>query len=220
MADRHAPCACSHLRPCAALLLTHSGSPYTLAQAQSTLLASPVFSGRLAFEHGDAGQALSRYPVAHFQTAVLAHSLWYFSSEDAVKATLMALRKAGVQCIALAEWSWSVSRLEAVPHLLAALTQTLVPDDEANIRLPLSPAHIKQLAVEAGWTVAHEELLPSPTLKDGVWEVGSARAMGKPAAPTPSVALQRHLDALETCFDGRLSPSNVQTMDVWAAVLA
>lgn len=159
-----------------------------------------------------------------FQTAVFSHCLWYFLSEEDVKAAFMALKKAKVDHLAIAEWSLQVSRMEAVPHLLAALTHSLNGDKEANVRLLLSPSAIKLLALEAGWKLSHEELVPSPKLKDGVWEVGGALAIkkeltnGQETRSENETAIIRHLEALESSVATLGSAKDVQTMDVWAAV--
>jgi len=65
----------------------------------------------------------------------------------------------------------------AYPHVLAALAraacEALIVDSEENIRTPVSPAAIMQLAKEAGWTLQKEAMIrPDDDLEDGRWEVG------------------------------------------------
>jgi hypothetical protein len=192
--------------------LTHAlaGAPFTLAEAQACLLASPL-GARVTFEHSDAPSYLASTPLK-FATAVLSHSLWYFPSQAAILDTFVALRKAGVRHLALAEWSLSIGHLDALPHLLSVLTQSLDvgPDSEANVRCPVSPAVLRRLAEQAGWTLSHEETLAQPSLRDGEWEAAAGRAL---RGETP--LMQTHSDALTAACERTKS---IACMDVWAAV--
>ena len=123
--------------------------------------------------------------------------------------------------MAIAEWGLQVSRIGAIPHLLAVLAQSLVKSEVANVRLVLPPKLVKQLAQEAGWTLHHEQTLPSPRIKDGIWEVQAALAIksnGASNESSNSFAMDQHLEALQLAVDATGGASNVQTMDVWAAV--
>lgn len=212
--------------------LFFEGSPFTLAQAQGKLLASPLFQHRVSFMQGNTVELLPNFNPGFFQTAIFSHCLWYFPSEKDVKASLAALKKAKVRNLAIAEWSLQVSRMEAIPHLLAAMTHSLNNDKVANIRCMLSPIAIKRLALEAGWKLSYEQLLPSPKLKDGQWEVEGALAMMETKKKKKKewmtdeeeiksendIAIIRHLQALESSVATLDSTKDVQTMDVWVAV--
>jgi hypothetical protein len=169
-----------------------TGSPYTLAQAQSHLSDGPLGS-RITFVNTD--------PIRHLSTltprkgsdesgdqfsydyAVFALCLWYFSTSSEIKETLEAVsRHARVVCIA--EWSMAPSRAfpgESYPHLLAACAQAAlaarlpIGTSDANIRTLATPPMLKRLLSEIGKgkSAATQEGLFTPDEKtlDGSWEV-------------------------------------------------
>jgi len=153
------------------------------------------------------------YPASHFQAAIFSHCLWYFPSKEAIKSAFLALREAKVEQLAVAEWSLRVSRLEAIPHLLAVLMQGIDVDEEANVRLPISPISIMEIAKDAGWKLSQQRIISSPEMQDANWEVGTALAM-----KSEKDIVKSHLHALQSSIAAIGDENHVRTMDVWVAV--
>jgi hypothetical protein len=122
----------------------------------------------------------------------------------------------------VAEWSLSISQIEALPHLLAVLIQGVLKlDESANVRLPLPPKDIIRIAGEAGWTLSQQSILSSPKLKDGEWEVYAAQSVIKEYqsnSKDQDASLDAHVAALEGSLSRLESKNKVKTMDVWAGV--
>ena len=73
-----------------------------------------------------------------------------------------------MQTLLIAEWSLSISRSAALPHLLAVLLQSMDPLPEGNIRTVLSPRGYIDAAKRAGWeVVGTRTLTPAAELEDG-----------------------------------------------------
>lgn len=193
------------------------GSPFTLAQAQGHILKSEL-GDRISFERATAPEFFAngeRQKEKAFDIAVLSHCLWYFPTKEAILETFVTLRKASVKKIFLAEWALSISDTAALPHLLAVLMQSFASKEEANVQSPLSPEALRELAIQAGWSVKSEGVLQSPLgMRDGEWEVYAAKALGSGDA-----AMECHRDALSRCLENVGGKRNVKCMDVWWAVL-
>jgi len=155
------------------------GSPYTLAQAQEHISNSPVGS-RITFirttpiKHLAALQP-NAYP---YDYAVLAHSLWYFSSPEEISETLSVLAKYAKE-ICIAEWSLAPSKnypTESYPHVLAAFAMGFlavrqpIGTSTSNIQTLISPAGIKELTGVLS-CVKETFITPKETVLDGKWEV-------------------------------------------------
>ncbi|TFK56220.1 S-adenosyl-L-methionine-dependent methyltransferase [Heliocybe sulcata] len=149
------------------------GSPYNLGQAQAHLSAGRLGS-RITWVQADPLDFLSSISEP-YDVAVLAHSLWYFSSPVLIRDTLRLLaRKAKKVCIA--EWSLSYTAAEAGAHVLAALTQAGLECHKnvstSNVRTVVSPKAIQRLAGVAGLELIEEGLVtPDEDMYDGKWEV-------------------------------------------------
>src|SRR5262249_36570724 len=126
-----------------------------------------------------------------YDTVVMAHCSWYFSSVDQLQAQLEAA--AGwASRLCLSEWDMHPYTFAQVPHYLAVLAQgqfepwqqrrTGVPSS-ANARTPLSRRRTLALIAAAGWTIRADEQVDSSPLQDGGWEI----AMCRDAAATPDV---------------------------------
>lgn len=112
-------------------------------------------------------------------TAVLIHSLYYFSSRTQISELFKTLfQLPSIQRLLIAEHALSVSRDDQIPHVLAAkalgaLSESLdSASNTSNIRTLVTPDEIRTLALEAGWSVANEgTFTPVNELQDGRWEV-------------------------------------------------
>ena len=103
------------------LRYVHTGSPYTLGQAQQHLKKSAL-GPCITFVQADPLHHLSQADTQRYTTAILAHSIWYFSSPSTLSALLSSLATR-VKRICIAEYALSSADMRAAPHVLAALTQ-------------------------------------------------------------------------------------------------
>jgi hypothetical protein len=172
-------------------------------------------------------------PIGTYTTAYFAHSLYYFPSSAALVQCFKSLLDAGVKTLLLAEWSLSISKHAALPHLLAVLLQSIDPISQGNVRTVLSPAAYVDVATQAGWeVVGSRTFTPNVELEDGKWETGFAksiarkREIGKQAVQmvgersTESVrleSLRAHADALEASMISEAGVDGVECMNVWTA---
>ncbi|KAF2180670.1 S-adenosyl-L-methionine-dependent methyltransferase [Zopfia rhizophila CBS 207.26] len=152
------------------------GSPFTLRQAQEKLKVSEV-GEMITFHQAEPLQILKDVAEGEkYDAIVLCHCIWYFSNREEVSNTLKAA-KGRARKLCIAEWSLSSPHLSAQPHILAALTrgtcEAHIPDSDQNIRSPLSPSTIMNLAKEAGWKVQTDVIVsPGEDLEDAKWEIG------------------------------------------------
>lgn len=206
------------------------GSPFTLQQAQTHILASPVGS-RIAFINADPVQYLNdQSENATYDVAVLSHCLWYFSTPETVSQTFRVLSQR-VKRVCVAEWSLSASGPEAFPHVLAAMTQASLecrkPISTSNIRTILSPDGIKAIVTSVGALEQESESYIKPSLKldDGRWEVSAVQSKDFLEEIRSCVRDEREravvialrdslLSALAQLPEGRES---VRAMNVWVA---
>lgn len=208
------------------------GKPYTLGQAQSGLSAGPL-QKHLSFKQTTAPAHVALQPSGTYRTAYFAHSLYYLPSSTTIRQTFKSLLDAGVTTLLLAEWSLSISRPAALPHLLAVLLQSTDPLPEGNVRTVLSPAAYIDAAMQAGWEiVGSRTITPEGGLQDGKWEAGFARLVSQKRGIAEQVmqtggerssgsihleSLRAHADALEASMDDS-GVDGVECMDVWTAV--
>lgn len=170
-----------------------------------------------------------------YSAAYFAHSLYYFPASTTIEQTFKSLLDAEITTLLLAEWSLSISRPAALPHLLAVLLQATDPLPEGNVRTVLSPAAYEDAATRAGWEVVGRRIFtPAVGLEDGKWEAGFAKGIAKERRIAEQVgqlggerseesvrweSLRAHADALEASMDERVGLDGVECMDVWTAVL-
>lgn len=210
------------------------GSPYTLGQSQHHI--SQTFLGRRITWIQQIPQAYlsslgSSIRSGPFDAAVLAHSIWYFSSPSLVLSTFRALRQ-HTKRLLLAEWALSATHPTAQPHVLAVLAQAALEsrksESSSNVRTVLSPKRIKELALAAGWDVESEKLVQAGEgLLDGQWEVdvvlgeGFKRQIDECVSDVRERGVVRALrDACEASLDGVVDGrKGVRAMDVWVASL-
>lgn len=202
------------------------GNPFTLEQAQSHLLAGPL-GGRITFVRADPVEYLASSDKV-FDVAVLAHCIWYFASPSTLLRTFKALAP-HTKKICIAEWSLTASDSRGIAHVLAALTQAAFecrkPDSESNIRTVLSPRRITELATDAGFKLEAEWVIPSPTMLDGMWEVGPVVSANYLADVRKYVENEREIGVIEAMQDATRSakaalPAEAKpgAMDTWIGV--
>ena len=161
------------------------GAPYTLGEAQAHITSTPPLGGRIKFIQQDPISYLRRLPEGDQSTAslpdtaVLIHSLHYFSSREQVSDLFKALAACkSIKRLLIAEHALAASQDDQIQHILAArtlgaLSEYLDPaTNTLNIRTLVTPADAKSLAGEAGWSAAAEgSFIPDLSLQDGRWEV-------------------------------------------------
>ncbi|RAH57050.1 SAM-dependent methyltransferas-like protein [Aspergillus piperis CBS 112811] len=201
------------------------GSPYTLSQAQSHIGQSPL-GHRITWIQQSPLDYLSSLPPT-FDAAVLAHSLWYFSSPAVILSTFRAVRQHSKRLL-LAEWRLVATHPSAQPHVLAALAQAALEcrkpgeSSDSNVRTVLGPKRITELAVEAGWKIDREEYVQTGEgLLDGRWEVAAVLDKGFEEEVRRVVRDEREravvLAARDACEMSVRGVERVRSMDVWVA---
>ncbi|KAJ7486806.1 S-adenosyl-L-methionine-dependent methyltransferase [Mycena latifolia] len=152
------------------------GSPTTLGEAHDVVNAGPL-GARISWVQAEPLAFLEAQPEARYDAAVLAHSLWYFSSPSLILETLRVV-STRARYICVAEWSLEGGP-SAATHILAVLAQGAMecrkPASESNVRTVVSPARIKTLAAQAGLVLKEEALVvPGAGVHDGRWETHHA----------------------------------------------
>lgn len=220
---------------CIQAVLTSSclvGHPITVSKARSHIKSSP-YGSRIHFHALDPLEYLTQNPNACFSTVVFSHSLWYFVSQSTILATFQALYNVSPR-LCVAEYSFSASLPQQIPHVLAArghaLYYSFMSDHQRqtstpNIRCAAPPADIKRLAEEAGFIIEREgTIIPADTVEDGSWEVklylnpkfeeGVNQAL-KEVAKRKVLAFKPQVKKALEAVGGQ----GYRTMDVWWAIM-
>ncbi|GAE07821.1 hypothetical protein JCM10914_4068 [Paenibacillus sp. JCM 10914] len=153
------------------------GAPLTLGEAAAKLLQSPLGSRiQIQFET-DILSSDIEYEANHFDVIVLSHCSWYLESADQLEAMIRKARRWGKR-LCFAEWDVRIQMPEQYPHLLAVLIQAQYEvyqlDSSSNVRTMFTVDQVRRIAESAGWVVSREEVLHSPDLQDGHWEIDMA----------------------------------------------
>jgi hypothetical protein len=210
------------------------GAPYTLGQAQHHISQGPL-GRRILWVQQSPLEYLSSLSLSSptstpaFDAAVLAHSLWYFSTPSLIQSTFRALRQHSKRLL-IAEWSLLATHPLAQPHVLAVLAQAALEcrksKSVSNVRTVLAPKRITELALAAGWHLESETRVPSGEgLMDGQWEVSACISPSFEREVKEQVSDERERavvialrDACEASLEGVEGGSKgVRAMDVWVA---
>ncbi|KAI0166587.1 S-adenosyl-L-methionine-dependent methyltransferase [Xylariaceae sp. FL1272] len=205
------------------------GSPFTLQQAQSHLSASPV-GERITWHQATPQEFLAADTDTIWDVAVLSHCIWYFSSEQVLHEIFTALKKR-VNTICVAEYALFATYEAAIPHVLAVVArgtlESLKEKSTQNIRSPLSPKAIIEIAANSGWNLVEEcTVVPNQGLLDGEWETGSVESERfwedvKQNVPNERLrAIIRSTRDAVTQAVGRCPDGKIRTMDVWVSKFA
>lgn len=169
-----------------------------------------------------------------FDTAVLAHCIYYMSSPTTLLNTFRALYEnaLSIKRLCIAEYALTASIPEAYAHVLAVLMQAMLEvhiDGEtsiSNVRTVVGPGEITRLAREAGWVVHHEGVLvPEPEQEDGRWEADAALSVSNQkiseliSGEREKAAVGAMRESVARTVDGLGGVRKVRTMDVWWCVL-
>lgn len=199
------------------------GSPLTLGQAQSQISESPLVGRKIEWVRRDPIDYLRESPDMCVDFVVLAHSIFYFPSENYLADLLRALRFFAAKrehektCrVLIAEWGMRASNPAAEAHVLAAKAQATNPLADGNVRTVVVPHRIQEIATAAGWTMEAEGWMESPDVEDGEWEVGLANTMAcEEMTIERGVEFREMMRAVEQLGDGKIG-----SMDVWTGVFA
>jgi SAM-dependent methyltransferase len=193
------------------------GSPFTLGEAQATV--SRHFGDKIRWIQQDPIEYMSSQEAQDSipDVVVLAHSIFYFASEDYLARLLRQIRslasgrEAGSTRLVVAEWGMRASNPAAEAHVLAAKAQGVNPLPDGNVRVVITPEKIKEIALGCDWRLIKEHWVEAPDLDDGQWEVGLARETAHGGQTSPLlVEMERAVEKLQ---GGRAG-----AMDVWTAV--
>ncbi|QVI34450.1 SAM-dependent methyltransferase [Lacticaseibacillus chiayiensis] len=156
------------------------GAPLTLGQAWDHLFNGPLAKRLTVHFNTNLTNGLGSLADQHFDRIVMAHSLWYFESANALALLLNNLRTIG-DFVDVAEWSLQPTALNQIGHLQAAMIQGLLyaiaPSDVANIRTLITPDTLTQMAHDHTWTYTAGQLIEDPDLDDARWEIATTNAL-------------------------------------------
>lgn len=207
-----------------------------MGEAQAHVKSGPIGS-RVTFIQADPRDYLRNLPsppprAYTFDTAVLSHSIWYFSSPSVLSETIVELAK-HTRRICIAEYALTASKLSAIPHVLATLTEASLEcrkeNSKSNIRTILSPAEITKIVLESssnGLKVVKERVETPKDLEDGFWEVGLVKSEKFNDEIEGLMVEEKEKAVVRALRDSTVnnlallksSGGKVTTMDVWAAV--
>jgi SAM-dependent methyltransferase len=201
------------------------GTPFTLAQAQNHLSASLV-GERITWHQADPVQFL-KTTEDKWDIAILSHCIWYFASEQDLAAMLTSF-KGRVNRICIAEYSLHATHPAALPHVLAVLARGCLescrPKTSQNVRSPMSPTTIKEIAAKSGWSFIEEaRLTPDVGLLDGSWETGAVIRESFLRDVEENVQTASYRTVIRSARDATLQAvddlkgAQVRTMDVWVS---
>lgn len=216
------------------LLISLSGTPYSLGQAQGHISEGPLGKRITWVQQSplDYLSSLSTPPGSDsktFDATVLAHCLWYFPSPSLILSTFRALKQHSKRLI-LAEWSLEATHPSAQPHVLAALTQAAMecrkPKSTSNIRTVLGPKRLTELALASGWQMQTETRVQCDEgLLDGQWEVYACLSDSFEREVQDHISDEREREVILALRDACAASvvgipegwKGVRAMDVWTA---
>lgn len=197
------------------------GSPFTLGQAQEQVSQSALVGSKIHWVQREPIQYMQDPQDIYPDLVVLAHSIFYFDSEQyfadllrAIKAFVSQRRDGKTTKLLIAEWGMRASNPTAQAHLLAAKAQATNPQSDGNVRTVILPERVRELAEQAGYKMEKESWIESPNVEDGEWEVMLARIMANEER-----TIQKGPEFLEMeRAVGELGDRKVSSMDVWTSV--
>lgn len=150
------------------------GSPITLGDSANYLLKSKLGSQIKMDFNIDVLATDYNFPNDTFDYIVLSHCSWYLKSFDELEEILEKIEKWGKK-LCFAEWDPLIQTIEQYPHFLAALIQaqyeSFKESSLSNIRTIFTPMDIRTIVEKTNWRIINEQLIESPNLQDGKWEI-------------------------------------------------
>jgi SAM-dependent methyltransferase len=206
------------------------GSPWTLKQAQEHLSRTSI-GDRIEWIRADTVEYLDNSSAEgrRFDAVVLAHSLWYFPSPQAIDNTLAAIKRLAYSPkLLIAEYALGISHPEATPHLLSVLAQAALeahkPISTSNVRTVISPNSLRIQAQLAGWKpISGQSITPAAEYQDGRWEVGMVISKRFLEEISQVSMTERERSVIIAMRDAvifnaaRFDRKSLRSMDVWVA---
>lgn len=168
------------------------GEPITLKAATDYISRSPLGS-RITFSLET--DMMSPDFQGTYDTAVLSHSLFYFSSLNELAGLFAKLRQLADR-ICIADWDLQFNEMSQSVHAQAILIQGLFAQSEptdANIRTIVTKESITRLLKKAGWSPSEPIKVRASDLDDVKWEMAYAKELTLPEADPAFSAYQQML---------------------------
>jgi ubiquinone/menaquinone biosynthesis C-methylase UbiE len=162
------------------------GAPFTLGEAAERIKRSSL-GDRISFNfESDLDSFAGSEP---FDAAVLSHCSWYFKHPDDLLRTFTKLRQLAKR-ICFAEWDLGFTSMDQRPHFCAASILALYSnfvDNDGNIQNLFHKSLIKELLVEAGFTVEYQQSINASYLQDVKWEKDYANSIRPEFSQAPEM---------------------------------
>ncbi|EPE30035.1 S-adenosyl-L-methionine-dependent methyltransferase [Glarea lozoyensis ATCC 20868] len=207
------------------------GSPFTLSQAQSHILSSPL-GPRITFHNTSPLAYLTSYTGPPYDFIIFVHSTYYFATPS-VLPSILAIPLLGTPRICIAEWSLRARTPVSYPHVLVVLVMAMLEnmrrgDGSGNVRTVMAPARLREVVGERYGVVREEYLGSGEGMRDGVWEVGyilrrerEGRVFeGVEAGEGMRGVVGAMVGALGEAVEGLGGVEGVECMDVWVGVFS
>ncbi|WP_019156249.1 class I SAM-dependent methyltransferase [Robertmurraya massiliosenegalensis] len=151
------------------------GAPISLGESAEYLMKSPLGKQiKIDFEVDVLNAGNLGFPEQYFDYIVFSQCSWYLSSFDELFELMKKVKNWGKR-LCFAEWDLRIQTLEQYPHLLSIMIQAqyeaFKKDSEANVRTLITYDDAREIMERAGWNILREEIVVSPEMHDGKWEV-------------------------------------------------
>lgn len=183
------------------------GDPITLGEATDTIKQSALGS-RVDFQFE--ADLLQLELNDTFDVAILSHCSWYFKNPEMLLAYFKKLKQVAKR-ICFAEWDIDYSLPAQRAHFCAVNVLALYAvyfEGDGNIQNVFHNAHIRDLLIEAGFEIAHEQIVDATYLQDGGWEVDYSRYLQpefKQAPQTIQTLVESYMQLINNQTDEILS---------------
>lgn len=150
------------------------GAPLTLKEATDSI-SNSALGNRMTFSFET--DITDRNFTGDYDVAILSHSLFYFSNEEALLQLFTKLRKIARR-ICVADWDLEIQSPTQIAHAQAILIQALFAKynhTNANIQMTVTRANTERLLLKSGWKLTHSFSVDASDLDDGKWEVAYSK---------------------------------------------
>ncbi|MER2126199.1 methyltransferase domain-containing protein [Solibacillus sp.] len=160
------------------------GAPITLGEAAQTISQSPI-GKRITFHFET--DFLTFDTTEHFDVVVLSHCSWYFKNPEQLFAYFNKMKTMTTR-VCFAEWDMDYRELSQRSHFCAVNLQALYSayfGGDGNILNVFHQKQIKQMLMEAEFTITKELVVDATYLQDGAWEIAYAKELYPALQTTP-----------------------------------
>lgn len=150
------------------------GAPITVGDS-SDFLKNSVLGKQIKIDFEvDVLSHSVEFEDGYFDMIILSHCSWYLKSSEELLAILQKARRWGKK-LCFAEWDTNLYLKNQYPHLLAVLIQSqyecFKENSISNVRTLFTPKDIEEIVLASGWNITNEQIIHSPSLHDGKWEI-------------------------------------------------